>query len=77
VLSDVNASDFVGLVDVPLFVDTSAGRDSWKLMEPKAVKHDTFVFSRAHERVLFWDVRTRDLGRWEAEIGDAVRALGK
>jgi hypothetical protein len=75
-LSDVNATDFVGLASVPIFRDASAGRIRWKEMEPDAVKHDTFVFARTGERTLFWDTSREDLGDWSADIRAAVEALG-
>lgn len=76
-LSDVNASDFITLAAVPIFRDPSAGRDAWDQMEPGAVKHDTFVFSAAGLRTLFWDTSARSLAQWSADIRQAVEALGR
>jgi hypothetical protein len=76
VLSDVNATDFVGRTDVPIFRDPSGGRDAWQAMEPMARKHDTFVFSPAGIRTLFWDAGTNPLNEWEADIRAAVEANG-
>ena len=76
-LSDVNAAYFIGDARVPIFRDPSAGPAAWCEMQPGAVKHDTFVFSTAGIRTLFWDVRTRDLAQWSAEIRQAVESLGK
>jgi hypothetical protein len=76
-LSDVNAADFVGLASVPTFRDPSAGPAAWCEMAPGAVKHDTFVFSAAGTRSLFWDASMRDLSQWSPEIRAAVEALGK
>jgi len=77
VLSDTNASDYVGRVDVPIFRDASSGRPAWRMMDPGAVKHDSFVFSKAGVRTLFWDARVRDTGKWMTEIRAEVVALGK
>lgn len=76
VLSDVNATDFVGRTDVPIFRDPAPGRPTWGQMEPGAVKHDTFVFSKAGVRTLFWDTSSRNLASWSADIRAAVEALG-
>jgi len=76
-LSDVNADDFIGLAAVPIFRDPSAGRVAWSEMQAGAVKHDTFVFSPAGIRTLFWDTSARDLAQWSADIRLAVEALGK
>jgi hypothetical protein len=76
-LADVNASDFIGLAAVPIFRDPSAGRRAWCEMEPGAVKHDTFVFSTAGLRTLFWDTSAHDLASWSADIRQAVTSLGK
>ena len=77
VLSDQNATDFVGLTTVPIFRDPSAGRAAWSQMQSGAVKHDTFVFGRDGVRVLFWDASTEDLGAWAADIRASVEAQGK
>jgi hypothetical protein len=76
-LSDVNAADFVNVSTVPLFRDPSGGRKAWCAMEPGAVKHDTFVFSAAGRRTLFWDTSARSLAAWSSDIRQAVEALGK
>lgn len=75
VVSDSNATDFVGRTAVPIFRDPSAGRAAWSLMEPGAVKHDTFVYDQAGARTLFWDASSRSLSNWSAEIRGAVEAL--
>lgn len=76
-LSDVNAADFVNVSTVPLFRDPSARRTAWCAMEPGAVKHDTFVFSDAGLRTLFWDRSQRDLAAWSSDIRQVVESLGK
>lgn len=76
-LSDLNAADFVGRTAVPIFRDARAGSPSWQEMERGAVKHDTFVYSRTGERVLFWDASARSFGQWSADLRAAVEAQGK
>jgi hypothetical protein len=76
-LSDVNASDFIGRAAVPIFRDPSPGLTAWFEMQAGAAKHDTFVFSTAGIRTLFWDASARDLSRWSDEIRAAVEALGR
>lgn len=75
-LSNIDATDFVSRTSVPIFRDPTGSRTSWNMMEPAARKHDTFVYSRAGIRTLFWDASARDLGQWAAEIRAAVEALG-
>ena len=75
-LSDVNAADFIGLAAVPIFSDPSPSRTAWAEMQAGAVKHDTFVFSAAGIRTLFWDRSARDLAQWSSDIRLAVEALG-
>ncbi len=41
-----------------------------------AVKHDTFVYSRSGERVLFWDRSYNNLQDWTTDNRDAVEAEG-
>lgn len=77
VLSDVNATDFVNRVTVPIFRDPSAGRQAWRELDSGAVKHDTFVFAPTGERTLFWDTSARDFAKWSAEIRAAVEAIGR
>ncbi len=77
VLSDTNASDFVGRTAVPIFRDLSGGRAAWTAMQPGAVKHDTFVYDRSGARTLFWDASSNDLSRWSADIRAAVEAIGR
>jgi len=62
---------------VPIFRDPSAGRLAWSEMQAGAVKHDTFVFSTAGIRTLFWDASARDLGQWSADIRQEVESLGR
>lgn len=76
-LSDVNATDFIGRAAVPLFRDPSANRIAWREMDAAAVKHDTFVFSAAGVRTLFWDTSAENLAQWSADIRQAIEALGK
>jgi hypothetical protein len=76
-LSDQNASDFIGRASVPLFRDPVGGRPSWNQMEPGAVKHDTFVYARDGARVLFWDTSSENLAAWATDIRAAVEAQGK
>jgi hypothetical protein len=75
-LSDVNATDFVGRAAVPIFRDPSPGRVAWQEMEAGSFKHDTFVFSRAGVRTLFWDASAQNLSMWSADIRAAVESLG-
>lgn len=77
ILSDVNAADFIGLTAVPLFLDPSAGRTAWSEMHAGAVKHDTFVFSPAGIRTLFWDASAHDLAQWSSDIRIEVERFGK
>ncbi|MBP9088732.1 MAG: hypothetical protein KBG15_21590 [Kofleriaceae bacterium] len=77
VLSDANATDFNSIVKVPVFTDPAAGRPAWIEMEPGAVKHDTFVFSRTGVRTFVWDASSRSFGAWGADIRAAVVAQGK
>lgn len=76
-LSDVNATDLVDRAAVPTFRDPSAGRMAWREMQADAAKHDTFVFSAAGLRTLFWDTSTRSLSQWSADIRQEVEALGR
>jgi hypothetical protein len=76
VLSDSNATDFVGRTTVPIFRDSTAGRPTWALMEPGAVKHDTFVYDTSGTRTLFWDASSQNLSNWSANIRSAVEAIG-
>lgn len=76
-LSDVNATDFIGRAAVPIFLDPSPGREAWRELHPDAVKHDTFVFSAAGIRTLFWDTSASNLAQWSADIRQAVEALGR
>jgi hypothetical protein len=75
-VSDQNADDFVERTTLPIFEESTAGRPAWNLMEPNARKHDTFVYSRTGERVLFWDTSSNSLGSWTADIRAAVEAQG-
>jgi hypothetical protein len=75
-LSDANATDFIGRASVPIIRDPSAGRQAWSAHEPGAVKHDTFVYGRDGKRALFWDASARSLSNWSAEIRAAVEAQG-
>lgn len=77
VLSDANATDFNSIVKVPVFSDPGAGRPAWREMEPGAVKHDTFVFSRTGVRSFVWDASSHSFGAWGADIRAAVVAQGK
>lgn len=74
-LSDVNATYFSDAAEVPIFRDPSAGLLAWGEMQPHAVKHDTFVFSAAGIRTLFWNARTNDLASWSSDIRQAVEAI--
>lgn len=76
VVSNQNASDFVERTTVPIFRDPEPGRPAWDEMEPSARKHDTFVYSRSGDRVLFWDTSENSLGDWSADIRAAVEAQG-
>jgi hypothetical protein len=74
VLSDVNATDFNSRVSVPVFRESAPGRPAWGLMQPGAVKHDTFVFDTTGARTLFWDTSAENFADWAAEIRAAVEA---
>ena len=76
-LSDDNADYFVGRTMRPIFSDPASGRPAWEAMEPGARKHDTFVYSRTGERVLFWDTSDNSLSNWSDDIRAAVEAEGK
>lgn len=73
----MNADDFVGRTSVPIFKDPTGTRDAWTEMDPSARKHDTFVYSRAGIRTLFWDASTQPLSEFNADIRAAVEAEGK
>ncbi|MBP6632047.1 MAG: hypothetical protein KBG28_00370 [Kofleriaceae bacterium] len=75
VLSDVNATDFVGRTSVPIFRDPSGARVAWAEMEPGAVKHDTFVFDQAGVRRRFWDASSESFAAWATDIRAEVEAL--
>lgn len=76
VLSDSNASDFVGRVTMPIFRDPTPGRASWTQMEPGSIKHDTFVFDAQGQRTLVWKASGGlDATKWRTDIAAAVRAL--
>lgn len=77
VLSDANATDFVGRTAAPIFRDPSPGRTAWAQMEPGAVKHDTFVFSKAGIRTLFWDASASQFSALSGDLRAAVEALGR
>lgn len=74
-LSDVNATDFVNRVSVPIFRDPVGGRPAWREMTPSPAKHDTFVFDATGTRTLFWDTSSEDFAQWSANIRAAVEAL--
>ena len=61
---------------MPIFRDPSATRDAWAMMEPGAVKHDTFVYTKTGERSYVWDASARPFDQWAADIRAAVEALG-
>lgn len=77
VLSDINATDFVGRTSVPIFRDPSSNRAAWSETQPNPAKHDTFVYSRTGTRTLFWDTSNEMLPQWSADIRAAVEAEGK
>lgn len=77
VLSDQNATDFVTRTSVPIFQDDGSGRPAWQAMEAGAQKHDTFVFSRAGVRTLYWDASEQTLSNFSTDIRTAVEAEGK
>lgn len=76
VLSDANAADFVARTTRPIFKESTGGRPAWQEMETGATKHDTFVYSRTGDRVLFWDTSSNSLGDWQDDIRAAVEAQG-
>ena len=76
VMADSNASDFVSRTALRIFKEAAPGRPAWNAMEANAVKHDTFVYSRTGERVLFWDASSHSLPNWNADIRAAVEAQG-
>lgn len=75
-MSDANASDFVSRSSHRIFQDSASGQPSWDEMELNAVKHDTFVYSRDGERVLFWDASGNNLANWSMNIRAAVETQG-
>lgn len=77
VLSDANATDFNSIVKVPVFAEPGAGLPAWSAMEPGAVKHDTFVYSRTGVRTLVWKASSHSFSAWGADIRAAVVALGQ
>lgn len=79
IVSDANADDFIERTTYRIFEDTASGRPAWQEMEPGAVKHDTFVYSRTGERTLFWDnsSSSTSFNGWMTDIRAAVEAQGK
>ena len=75
VLSDSNATWFVGQTSAPIFRDPAAGRPSWTSMQPGTIKHDTFVFNRNAERSLYWKASANSLATLKADIKAAVLAV--
>jgi hypothetical protein len=75
-LSDANATDFASRASVPIFRDPTGTRNAWQEMEPGAVKHDTFVFSRQGARTVYRPA-SAGLSSWSADVRAAVEALGK
>ncbi len=76
VVADSNASDFVSRTVLRIFKEAAPGRPAWNEMQANAVKHDTFIYSRTGERVLFWDRSENNLANWNADIRAAVEAQG-
>lgn len=76
-LSDANAFDFVSRTTRPIFEDGAGGRPAWDETESGARKHDTFVYSRTGDRVLFWDASSNSLGDWQDDIRAVVEAQGR
>ena len=78
-VSDANADDFIERTTHRIFEDTASGRPAWQEMEAGAVKHDTFVYSRTGDRVLFWDNSdsATSFSEWATDIRAAVVAEGK
>jgi len=79
-LSDSNASWFLTsppspALTMPLFRDPSPARTAWSQLEAGAVKHDTFVFDAAGQKVLSWKASARSVSQWRSDLGAAVRAL--
>ena len=74
-LSDINASDFIDRVAVPIFKDPSGDLVAWKQMIPAAAKHDTFVYAPSGMRTLYWDATSEQLADWSGDIRIAVEAL--
>ena len=50
---------------------------AWFEMAPAVTKHDTFVFSKAGVRTLYWDASARVFSQFSADIRAAVEALGR
>ena len=69
-LSDFNAEDFVGKTSLPIFKDDGQGQPAWDAMEPDAFKHDTFVYSKTGERLLFWDATENSIfdDSWKTDM---------
>jgi len=77
VLADHDATDFIGITSVPIFKEALPSRPAWSAMQAGAYKHDTFVYSRAGVRTLFWDASAENLAGWQSDIRAAVEALGR
>ena len=76
-LADHDATDFIGITSVPIFKEPSPSRPSWSAMQAGAYKHDTFVYSRAGMRALYWDASAENLAAWQSDIRAAVETLGR
>jgi hypothetical protein len=77
VVSDANADDFVERTTHRIFQDDASGKPAWKEMDAGAVKHDTFVYAKDGERLLYWDASSESFGNWAADIRAVVEAQGK
>lgn len=74
VLSDSNATDFVGRLSAPILRDPTAQKAAWKALDPGAVKHDTVLFD-AQGQVVLYRRAASGLTSWRADIAAAVRSL--
>ena len=77
VLSDANADDFVARITHRIFREDASGKPAWKEMDSGAVKHDTFVYAKNGERLLYWDASSENFGNWADDIRAVVEAQGK
>ena len=74
-LSDSRADYFVDetSTSLPIFQDDGQGKPAWDQMEEDARKHDTFVYSKEGERLLFRDASDSSLENWKSDIYNVIK----